>query len=435
MSQNKLKKEINYTMAFALVVGTVIGSGVFFKTGPVLGYTKSAGLGMAAWIIGGILTIMAGLTIAELASAIPRMGGVYAYLDEIYGGTLAFLFGWMQTLIYTPAILAALSILFANQASAFIPMDSSAKLVVALGALIFLITMNAIGTKYGGIFQVTVTAIKLIPIFLIILLGVFRGNIGNFQPLFLIDAGTATGLGAAILSTLWAYDGWATVGNIAGEMKNPVKDLPKAIVIGIGFVMVVYTLINYAYIHVMPINDIIASSAPASAVATILFGKVGGVLISAGILISIFGTLNGFTLTGIRMPFAMAEQGRLPFSKIFGKIDARFKTPVNASILIMALSIIYIFSGSFDRLTDLAMFSTWVFYIITLAGLFKMRKRGITAPYRTPWYPLPTIIAIIGGAYIGLNNVFFKPLDSAYALLLTLVGLPIYWIVKNRKKV
>ena len=272
-TKGTLKKEIGLMEAITMVVGVVIGSGICFKASTVFANAGTPLLGICAWIVGGVITMASALTVTEIATAIPKTGGVFAYLKELYGDVWAFLFGWMQTLIYVPGVTAALSIVFVTQATFFIPMTETQQKILAIFMIFFIITINIISTKLGSKVQLFATIGKLIPIIVIIGGGLILGKAGAV-PAMIGGAGKATGaagFGAAILGTLWAYDGWVGVGNMAGELKNPGKDLPKSIIFGLGLTIGIYLLINIAIVNIMPVEQIITSEKAASDAAVVLF--------------------------------------------------------------------------------------------------------------------------------------------------------------------
>lgn len=431
----ELKKEIGLFEAIAVVIGVVIGSGIFFKASFVFKNAGSPLMGILAWIAGGVITMASGLTIAEIATAIPKTGGVFVYLKELYGEKWAFLFGWVQTVIYVPGAAAALAIVFVTQATYFIPMTDLQQKLLAIGIIFTIMIGNILSTKLGSKIQFISTIGKLIPIFIIIVYGLAKGTANSFT-LSTTGAETITGFGAAILGTLWAYDGWVGVGNIAGELKNPKKDLPKSIIMGVLTIIAVYVLINLAIIHVIPVEDVIASSKPASDAAMVLFGNAGASLISAGILISIFGALNGYLMTGVRIPFAMAQDELLPFAKFFGKVDEKFSTPFNAFLLEVILACLYVFSGSFEMLSNLVIFVLWIFFTMAVAGVFVLRRKhkNIERPYKVPLYPIVPLIGIIGGLYITINTLITDTTNALYGLGITLIGFPVYMYITRKNK-
>ena len=431
----KLKKELGLTVAMSIVIGSVIGSGIFMKPGKVIEAAGDSNMALLAWILGGIMTLASGLTIAELAAQIPRTGGLYAYLEEVYGETWAYLCGWVQSFIYGPAVIGALGLYFGSLVTHFFGMPESLKLWIAFITVCFLAVVNSLGVKYGGYIQTAATAGKMIPITLIAVCGLLWGTGTIFDmPTALTQK---TGMGAAILATLWAYDGWILVGFVAGEMKNPAKVLPKAIVVGLTVVMVAYLSVNMALLNVLPAADIVKLGANAAGTAAgILFGEMGGKLISVGIMVSIFGTLNAKILAFPRVPFAMAERKQLPAYRFWMALHPQYATPIHATILTVILSFLMIFVGDPDRLSDIAIFSIYIFFVQAFIAVFILRKRnpGMERPYSVPGYPIVPWIAIIGSVFILITTVIDNPLDTFYAVGLTVAGLPVYWHLAQKNK-
>ncbi|OGO79241.1 MAG: amino acid permease [Clostridiales bacterium GWB2_37_7] len=433
-----LKKEIGLMEAITMVVGVVIGSGIFFKASSVFSNAGTPTLGILAWIVGGIITIASALTIAEIAAAIPKTGGIFVYIKELYSEKWAFLFGWVQAVIYVPGVAAALSIVFVTQATYFVALTAVQQKILAILIIFFITLINIISTKLGSKVQFVATIGKLIPIFVIIVFGLLKGEANSFAAAS-STASSATGLagfGAAILGTLWAYDGWVGVGNMAGELKNPKKDIPRSIIIGLAVIIAVYILINLAIINIMPVSEVITSEKAASDAAVILFGNSGAALIAAGIMISIFGALNGYLMTGVRVPFAMAQDNLFPFAKFFGKISDKFGTPVNTLLFEAVLASMYVLSGSFETLTNLAVFAVWIFFVMTVYGIFILRSKhkNIERPYTVPLFPIIPIIGIAGGIYILISTLITSTSYALYGLAITALGLPVYLLIKRKNK-
>lgn len=434
---NELKKDIGFFPALSTVMGTVIGAGVFFKAASVYAVTGTASLGMLAWFLGGVITICAGLTGAELAAAIPKTGGMMAYINHTYGDFASFLLGWAQTIIYFPANIAALAIIFGTQFTNLFNIDSKYLIIISIIAAVSITLINFLGAKASGSFQSITLICKLLPLALIIIFGILHKGDVQFS-LFPVVAGPdknfIQALGSGLLATMFAYDGWLHVGNIAGEMKNPKKDLPRAISIGLLMIMVVYLLINIAFLMALPVSMIAGNSNAASDVATVLFGGMGGKFVTIGILISVYGTINGYTMTGMRIPYAMALENKLPFSNLLKKLSPNTKIPYNSGILILVISIIMMFSGSFDLLTDMLVFVIWIFYTMTFAAVFILRKREpeLERPYKVPLYPFIPIVALIGGTFIVINTLFTQTNLALIGILLTALGIPIYFYLKKK---
>ncbi len=432
--KQEMKKSVGILQGLALVVGMIIGSGIFLKPSIVLQNAGSPVIALFAWLAGGVITLASALSIAEISSNIPRTGGLYAYLEELYGPVWGFLLGWVQSVISYPASVAAQAIAFSVYANAFVSMTTVQQTLLAIGILGFLLFLNILSTKYGGFIQVVATIGKLIPVVAILCVGFMRGQAADAAGLSSELIGEST-LAAAVLGTLWAYDGWIGVTNMAGEMKNPKRNLPLVITIGIVFVIIVYALFNIILFRTIPAEVLAASETPGSDAAVALFGAGGTAFLTAGIMISVFGSLNGYLMTAARVPQAMAERRQLPASRILGQIHPKFGTPTNALIFEAALAVIYILSGSFNTLTDLLVFVLWIFFVMGVFGVFILRKRGLSAKdgYRVPLYPVVPLIGAFGGLFILVSTLIDTPGRSLIGIGITLVGLPVYFWLKKKQ--
>ena len=437
-SNSKLKKNMGLSAAMSLVIGCVIGAGVFFKPEAIYTATGGApGMGMLAWIFGGIASILGALTFAEVAVMIPKTGGMVAYLGDVFDERLGFLAGWMQVVIFYPAFLAGYGVTVGEQLAQFI--GPQFQLPIAIALIILLVSVNSLGSKTAANIQVVSTICKLIPLFLLMIFGFILGSGEN--PIFtpMVGAGKNAGavLGSTLLAVLFAFEGWTNVGAIAGEMKNPGRDMPRALVGGVSIIMAVYFVINMAYLWVLPADVLANTTAPASAVATAIFGEVGGMLVTIGIIISVIGAANGFLLSGSRVAFHLADQNTLPCSKALAKINDK-QVPTNSIALIGFLACLYSLIGQFNLLTDLAVFSCWIFYTLTFVCVIKLRKTQPNAErkYKVPLYPVIPLLAIASGLYVVVSQLFLSgskaTIMSLCSIGITLLGLPVYLIVKKK---
>ena len=438
MENKQLQKNLGIAAALSTVVGMVIGGGVFFKPQAVYTLTGGApGLGILAWIIAGIMTITAGLTAAEVSAAIPKTGGMMVYIEEIYGKKLGFLTGWMQTVLFFPATAAAIAVMFGQQAALLLN-NSSLVMPMSIGVILLIGILNTFGSKTSGAIQTVSTVCKLIPLGLIIVFGFIKGSGDNpiMNPLVAEGIRPMGIIGQLLVAILFAYDGWINVGALAGEMKNPGKDLPKAIIGGLSIVMAINVVINLAYLWVLPASELAQYASPASIVAEKIFGPVGGKLINVGILVSVFGCLNGYLLTGPRIPYTLANQKLLP--AMFGKLN-KHGVPANATLFMAVLSAIYALSGQFNLLSDLSMFAIWAFYTLTFIGVIKLRKTqpDLKRPYKVPFYPVIPIISICSGLFVVIDQLFLAGMKSSMislgGVIVTLIGLPVYAIMTKKK--
>lgn len=438
MENKQLQKNLGIAAALSTVVGMVIGGGVFFKPQAVYTLTGGApGLGILAWIIAGIMTITAGLTAAEVSAAIPKTGGMMVYIEEIYGKKLGFLTGWMQTVLFFPATAAAIAVMFGQQAALLLN-NSSLVMPMTIGVILLIGILNTFGSKTSGAIQTVSTVCKLIPLGLIIVFGFIKGSGDNpiMNPLVAEGIRPMGVIGQLLVAILFAYDGWINVGALAGEMKNPGKDLPKAIIGGLSIVMAINVVINLAYLWVLPASELAQYASPASIVAEKIFGPVGGKLINVGILVSVFGCLNGYLLTGPRIPYTLANQKLLPAT--FGKLNKN-GVPANATLFMVVLSVIYALSGQFNLLSDLSMFAIWAFYTLTFIGVIKLRKTqpDLERPYKVPFYPVIPIISICSGLFVVIDQLFLAGMKSSMislgGVIVTLIGLPVYTVMTKKK--
>lgn len=428
------KKGIKLGEAVLLVIGIVIGSGVFFKPSKVLTDVGGApGLAVLAWIVGAVITIAGALSIAEIGSAIPKTGGLMIYLKELYGEKLYFLLGWVQVLVYYPGIAAALAVVFASQATSLVDLTPSGQKILAVGFIIFLTTVNIISTKFATRFTVLFTIGKLIPIAVIIIFGFLVGHAHSFTPMVTAESSGA-GFGAAILGVLFAFEGWVTLTNLGNELENPSKDLPKAIFIGIVIITVIYIGVNLAIFNTMSAQAVMASKKAAADAAVILFGPFGAKLIAIGILVSITGCVSGFLMTAARLPWAMAQDNLIPAKDFFGKLKG--DTPANALIFEAVLAVIYAVSGSFDALTNLAVFVIWLFFLLGIAGVFILRSKHKElikeGQYKVPFYPIVPVVGILGAVYIVISTLITSTSFAVFGIGVTVLGLPVYaWLKKK----
>ena len=436
MEENQLKREISLFGAFSTVMGTVIGAGVFFKVASVTKAANSPSMTMLAWTLGGILTICAGLTSAELATAIPKTGGAVKYIEYTYGKFWGFLLGWAQMIIYFPANIAALSIIFSTQLIYLLGLKAEFLIPIAIITGVSVTIINLLGSKVASQFQSISLILKLVPISLIIIVGLFTKN-GETVTLFSAPTehnSFLSQLSMALFATLFAFDGWLGVGAIAGEMKQPEKDLPKAIVSGLLFITLVYLLINYVFLKTLPFNALQGNLNAASDSAKILFGNFGGKLVTIGILLSVYGALNGYTMAGIRVPYALAKENLIIGSKWLKKLSSKTKVPYISALCQLSIAIFMMFLGSFDLLTDMLVFVIWLFSVLIFVAVFILRKRepDLARPYKVPLYPVIPIIATLGGLFILATTLITQTSLAVTGILITLLGVPVYF-VSNKK--
>ncbi|AIG65577.1 APC family permease [Weissella tructae] len=433
MAGKHLQRSMGLTTGISIVVGTIIGSGIFFKQAQVLSITGSTTGALLAWLFGGLITLMAGLTISELGSRIPSTGGLYVYIHKVFGPAAGFLSGWGQSFLYGPAIVASLSAYFAILITNFFYLPSEWAKWIGLLSIIFITGINLLDNRVPAAFAVATTSIKLLPIIAIIVFGLFFGNVNALgQTLDTIVATPGGGFGMAILATLYAYDGWATLTSLGGELKDPIKNIPRSIIYGLIIVIVAYVGITYGVMQSMPANEIIALGDNATfGVVTTAFGDLGGRLLSLAILISIAGTLNGKMMALPRSIYAMAEDGMMP--KFMMYIN-RAQEPAGAILTLATLGAALQFSASADWLSNACMFIIWMFYLMAFYGLIRLRRADKAAGiarreniFLVPLYPVIPILAGLGATYVLFSTLINDPISALVSIGLVLAGLPIYF--------
>jgi len=453
--KTQLIRGLGLTAAMMIVAGSMIGSGIFRKPATMAGQLMSPELLIIVWVVAGLITFIGALTNAEIAGMIDATGGQYVYFRKMYGDFIAFLYGWSIFAVIQTGSQAAIAYVFAEYLgyffkypqlpqsfqdfSIFMPfvgdihpfLDFGTK-AVAILCILFLTGVNYLGVVFGGIVQTIVTFIKIASIIILsLLLFTFgQGSYANVYSGFNIPAETITNIisviGLALAGAFWAYDGWNNVTFVAGEVKNPQRNIPLALLYGTLIVIAVYVLINIAFLYVLPIDEMSKSPLVAASAAERIFGVNGASIISIAVIISTFGALNGSILATARVQFAMARD-RLFFSPL-GKIHPKFGTPHVSLIIQGVWSCVLVLSGSFDTISDYVIFAAWLFYMLGAYGVFVLRKKmpEVNRPYRVWGYPYTPIIFIIFSFLFLVNSIISDTQDAAMGSILILSGLPIY---------
>lgn len=431
-SNNDLKRSIGFGSAISIVIGTIIGSGIFFKQSAILDNAGSSSLAIFAWVLGGLITLTAGLTIAEIGAQMPYTGGLYVYIENIYGRIAGFLAGWMQVIVYGPAIIASVAGFMSIMMTNLFGLNSAWRIPLALITIIFIGILNFFENKVGAAFSVITTIAKMIPIVAIIIFGIFWGHQDAFGQTVTEISHSAGSFGVAVLATLFGYDGWILIANLGGEMKNPQKLLPKAIIVGISSVLLIYTLITIAILRFIPASTMHQLGENATSYLAIkAFGPIGGKLLSLGIIISMMGTLNGKIITFPRIIYAMAKRGDLPFSRFLSYVTPKGKSPVIATLFIILLATIMMVFFDPNRLSDLCVFTIYCFYVLAFFGIFILRKKNQERPFSTPLYPFIPLVAILGGFFVLISEIINDPEGVILFIGIVIIGLPILYLVKR----
>ncbi len=444
---SKLVRGLTLTDSIALVIGTIIGTGVFLKTA-----TMSQTLGnptwvLLAWVVGGLLSLTGALAYAELGSIMPDAGGEYIYLKEGYGEMWGFLYGWMRFWIGSPGSIAAYAVGAITFMGGMVDLsflggqDLAAVLIITIFSV-----LNCFSVAFGGKLNSFMTGLKLFMI-LGLSFGIFFfarevswSHFGEFTPGQEGFVGWSA-FGTAVLAALWAYDGWNNLSMVAGEIKNPQKNIPISFGVGLLAILFIYGISNIAYFYALPFSEVLTSNSsgfpdalPVATKAAMTFlGTYGATILSAAFVFSALGAMNGSIMTGARVPYAMAHDGL--FFKKLGTVSAKSSVPV-ASIMVQAsVSIMLALSGTFDQLTDYVVFSAWIFYAMVTSVVFRMRKLrpDVKRDYKTIGYPVLPAIFIVVGVLLLINTIYTSPKSTMIGLAFILSGIPVFYYFKKTK--
>lgn len=437
VSTDSLPRVLGTGSVVGIVVGTMIGSGIFIVPASVAASVESPILILAVWAVGGILSFFGALSLSELGALYPQAGGMYVYLREAYGPVVAFLFGWTLFLIIDSGSMATLAVAFSTKyLPHFVTLSSFESKLISFALIAFLVAVNYIGVKWGAFLQNLLTAIKFSALLgiCVIVFAFARGNPSNFvsPPPQAFSLDLVGKFGLAMVAALWALKGWEVSTFSAGELKNPQRSLPLGIFLGVFIVITFYMLANIAYLYALPSSMIAKSDRIASDVMNFAIGPAGASIISFIILFSIAGAANGHPLTGPRVYFAMARDG-LFFKKI-AEIHPRFLTP-HISILALGLwSALLSLTGTFEQLFTFVVFSLWIFFGLTVAAVFILRwkRPELGRPYRTWGYPVTPALFVLSALFISVNTLVREFWNSFAGLAIIFLGLPAYFYWKRK---
>lgn len=437
-TETAFNREIGVFGGVSIIGGIMIGSGIFYLGSYVLERTgMSLGLALLAWIVGGVITLLAGLCYAELGVSMPRAGGSTVYLTEAYHPAVGFLRGFTDWIIGGPGSIAAIAIALPTAMRSFWDISDMQVKIIATVLIVLLTIYNLFGIKQGAFLQNISMVAKLIPILIILFAALF---LGKEQPnLSLTPPGQTSQsffslipmIAFATVASLWAYEGWTNLNSMTEEMKNPQKNLPKAIIIGIGGITVLYTLFNYAIYKVLPYDVIVqhienGNLYLGTEAAISVLGKWGGIIVSLGMILAMFGGLNGLIIAQPRMYYAMALEGH--FFPSFARLHPKYKVPTAAMLAQMILSIILVFARNLDQLTSLVVFTAMLYNLLTILAVWVMRKRypNLDRPYKVAGYPWTVLLTAI--LFIGLLvNTFTEDIENAVlGMVVQVIGLAVY---------
>lgn len=452
-----LLRQLSLFDATMVIVGIVIGSGIFLTSGIMANSIPSPGLILLAWFVGGLLTLAGALTYAELGAAMPEAGGQYVYLREAYGPLAGFLFGWLLFLVYQTGGIAGLALAFAEYFGYFFPSLSTSSIIysheisiwgmnwdyslsagqgVGVSVIVVLSLFNYIGVALGKLIQNIFTVLKVGTILVIIILGFSLGRGTSFalnlRPGNMDLGQIIMGFGVALVAVIWAFDGWNNVNFVAGEIKKPQRNLPLSLLLGTLGITVLYVLTNCVYLYALPIPEMVGVVRIAEKATSALFGGSKAALISAAVIISTFGALNGSILTGPRVYYAMAKD-RLFFRRV-SRVHPRYHTPGFAILIQAVWSALLTLVGTFEQIFTFAMFISIIFWIAATASVFTLRKKfpDRPRPYKTWGYPFVPALFILASFGILLNTLIERPIEAFSGLIFIALGVPVYFYWRRK---
>ncbi len=440
-----LPRRIGLWTAVAILVGSTIGSGIFRSPAGIADKLPGPLPMLAVWATGGLFALCGALSLAEIAGAYPRTGGLYAYIKEGWGDLAAFLFGWSELVVIRAASLGAVSSTFAAYFLRFLGYDPAVEPYrsqvhyVAAVAIALTATFNYVGVRWGALVQNLTTIAKYAGLVVIVIFAFAIGlpqTGGHFTPAAPTGSFAIAPFGLALVGVLWAFDGWADLSFVAGEVKDPRRTLPRALILGTVAVIAIYMLANLAYLSVMSVEEIRRSPLVAADVAQRVVGTGGVLFVATTVMLSTFGTLNGSLLTAPRIFYAMADD-RLFFRSV-ARVHPRFETPYVAIALTAALGIVFVLLRTFEQLADAFITAIVPFYALGVASIFVLRKRADYDPaFRVPLYPIVPALFVIASLFL-LGNAVIDPgsrVPTLAVFAIILVGVPVYYLTVGRRRV
>lgn len=431
---HQLERRLGLFDATMLVMGGIIGTGIFINPYVVAEQVHTSALILGAWIAGGIIALVGTLIYAELGELLPEVGGQYAYLREAYSPLLAFLYGWTLLLVIQTGGMAAVTITFARYffEVTHVPAPEWA---VALTVVAAITVVNCLGVRSGSSVQSGLMLLKIFCVAAFVIAGLMYIKSSQLSFHLLTDRPVGAGLisqfGAAMIPVLFAYGGWQTTSFVAGELKNPVRDLPRGLLLGVAGVVVIYTAVNFVCLRALGPERLAATTTPASAVMRAAFGSTGGRLIALAIAISALGFLSQGILTAPRVYFAMAEDGA--FFRRIAWVHPTTHVPVFAIVLQSVWTLVIVFSGTYEQILNYVVSMDWVFFGLSASCLFVLRRRAAAATLRVPGHPVTTAVFCLVCLFIVLNTVYRYPANTLIAVGILLSGVPVYYLWKRRQ--
>ncbi|HEV2229828.1 MAG TPA: amino acid permease [Steroidobacteraceae bacterium] len=427
----RMPRSVGLLDAVAVSIGITIGSGIFRVPATVAGLLHDPGSVILCWVLGGVMALCGALTFAELAASLPRSGGMFAYILEGFGPVPAFLFGWAELTVVRAAALGAIATIFAEYLGYFIPLSASEVRGAAALTIVVVGVLNYIGIRRAAAVQSVTTYAKYAAVMALGLLAcTARGaTAGHFTPLWSGSVSWSL-IATALVPVMWTYDGWADLAAIGGEISNPQRTLPRALIAGSASVALVYLLVNLAFIYVLPLPEMAASKLIATTVATRipLLAGVGTGLMAGLVMLATFSGLNASMMVGARIFFAMGDRGLL--FRAVARVSPRFDSPSVAVWICTALGVVYVLQNDFAQLADRFILGIWPFYALTVAAVFVLRRRHpqLPRPYRVWGYPVVPAVFLLASAGMVMNALITDPANTGVTLLIIAAGLPVYWL-------
>ena len=428
----RMPRTVGLWSAVAVLVGVTVGSGIFRVPATVAATLQSPGPAMLCWALGGIVALAGALSVAELAAAMPRSGGIFAYLLEGYGPLPAFLFGWTELAVIRASALGATSTIFAEYLGYFIPLSAEQVHLVAAATILVVGTINYVGVNRAVAVLTPATVAKYAALLVLGLLAFTAVSGGGAAPHRVLWQGGAqlSLIASALVPVMWTYDGWADLSFMGGEVAQPQRTLPLALIIGTCCVMLVYLVVNLGFWYALPAEQIAAAPLVATTVAQHipLIGGAGAAVIAAVVLLSTFSGLHASLMTGSRVIFAMGDRG-LMFRSV-GRVSPRFRSPSVAIWVATVLGCVYVMQNDFAQLADRFVLGLWPFYVLTVAGVYVLRRTqpDLPRPYRTWGYPLVPAVFLLASLGMLANALVTDPSDTVVTLLVIVAGVPVYFV-------
>lgn len=430
-----LPRRLSLLDALAIVIGVIIGAGIFLVPNLVARELHSATWIIALWVFAGVVSFFGALACAELGAMLPATGGQYVFLREAWGSLVGFLCGWSMFTVARTAQVAWLAVTLAIYVSYFLPLSSATSKLVGLAAIALFTAINYCGVTMGAAVQKLFTFTKVAGLLVIIGSALLLGSKAAHVPNVTNSSISLSSFGVALIACVLAYDGWVQMSFVAGEIRDPQRNIVLALALGTAACIAIYVLANLAYMRVLSIPEIASSEHVGATVAERVLGPHGGAVVALIILLSIIGTLNGCFLTSPRVYFAQARDGL--FLKRFGEVHPRFQTPGFAIVAQGAWAAVLLISGSYETLLDYAMFAIWLSYGVMIAGLIVLRRTrpDLPRPYRMTGYPITPILFLLVATWFLLNMMVTRPVPSLAALALIATGVPVFFVYKRRQRV